>query len=206
MWMCVGCQTSPVARFDDSCDTCEDARLDKLVAAAENVPVGEAPPRKVSGFTRLPDRFSLKEQVIVKDKFRSEKQVKRRGRKVRDNFRRIKMGYDTRMDLGEVDKTGNYSYEGRIYGWGTMFGVVPLTKRERENANRTNGHLVPKAATCACWRWMWAKSHTDLKAGHMNTETKCPGCAYNYTLDKYGRPNIDGYTGEDLTESPVVRW
>ena len=206
VWLCTTCSTNPVHTCDGDCEPCEDHKMTQKVLIAENVPLTEAPPRKVSGFTRLPDRFDIKERVFVKDKFRAEKKAKRRDRKARDNFRRIKMDYDTRPDLGNIDKMGNFSYEGRFYGWGTMFGIVPLTKRERENANRTNGHLVPTSPVCKCMRWMWTKSHPHLKAGHMHIMNTCRSCPDYYKLDKYGHTEIDYYTGEDMTESPVVRW
>ena len=79
VWLCATCTTNPVHAPDGDCEPCEDRKMDEKVS--ENVPTIE-----VSVFTRL---IRVK---VFKDKFNAEKKAKRHVRRVRDNFRQIKMG------------------------------------------------------------------------------------------------------------------
>ena len=80
VWLCTTCTTNPVHAYDGDCEPCEDRKMDQKVS--ENIPTIE-----VIGFTRLV-RFKT---PVVKDKFNAEKKAKRHVRRVRDNFRQIKM-------------------------------------------------------------------------------------------------------------------
>lgn len=94
VWLCTTCTTNPVHAYDADCEPCEDRKIEQKVSIAENVPTEV----KVSGITRLSVKFKVR---VFKNKFNVEKKAKRQDRRARDNFRRIKMDYDTRLYLGD---------------------------------------------------------------------------------------------------------
>lgn len=189
-YYCPGCNVSLSLEEGKLCEPCVDAHHEHLTLTEKEVPVPT--PRKRT--IRVYDKHSGK--PVRLPKYSEQTHGKRRNKAAKDNFRRIKYGYDERPDLGEMDKTGNFSYEGRVYGsWQQEYGVVPLTKRERENANRTNGHLtpLPEGFSCKCHRFMWSIDFPNSKVAHMNTLDRCAFCPRNYTLDEHGCSLMDGW-------------
>ena len=142
-YLCSDCNANPILKNRTFCEGCTEERKQRSVADAENAP-SPLPPCK----RQIRNKFRGKRV----DKHYEQNVRKRRNKVAKETFRRIKYGDDERKDLGEIDAAGNFSYEGRT--WTTTFGIVPLTKRERENANRTNGHLTPTVHDCKCIKYM----------------------------------------------------
>lgn len=187
VYLCGRCNTNPLLEKKTVCDECSEERKQLKVTESENAPSPLPPaPRKRVKKVRLSDKFTGKQRAQRVNKYYEQTIQKRRNKAAKDNFRRIKHGYDERQDLGDMDKIGNFSYEGRTCGsWQEEYGVVPLSKRERENANRTNGHLVPLQG-CNCQRYMWRVDFPDHKVAHMNVHDACAFCKRNCTLDEHG--------------------
>jgi hypothetical protein len=189
-YFCPGCNVSLSLEKDKICETCVDAHHEHLTLTEKEVHVPT--PRKRSGTVRLFDKHTGKPRTVRLSKYFEQTRDKRYNNASKNNFRRIKYGYDERHDLGEIDKVGNFSYEDRTCSsWQQEYGVVPLNKREREHANRTNGHLVHQRFSCKCCRFMWTIDFPNHKAAHMNTVDQCAFCPQHYTLDEHGHSLMD---------------
>lgn len=201
---CWGCGTSYYAYLctdcpllapgaNRKCEDCEEACKQRVQVSEENKVSPLPPPtRKRTGAVRLADRFTGKIKSVRPDKFYYEKRDKRRNRAAKDNHRNIKYQFYERHDIGDMDNSGEFSHESRLGAFcgRPKFGLVPLTKQERENAKRTNGHLVHDKA-CKCEEFMWKINHTRLQCGKFATTSTCAFCPRHYTLDEHGQPEMD---------------
>jgi hypothetical protein len=185
------------------CRSCADIQHEEITRTDPTItPEPSYPITHKKGSIRLTDKFTGKARALRPTKFADINHHKRMNRAARDGFRRIKMGYDERQDLGEIDPDGNFYSVYRKYKWSEEFAMVKLTDRERENANRTNGHLVSTQETCKCIKFMWSHTFKRQKAGRMETKSSCSRCKEFYTVDKYGQVAMSHMDEED---HPVVR-
>jgi hypothetical protein len=179
------------------CEDCEEARKQRKISEENKVFPLPPSPRKRTGAVRLPDKFTGKVKSPRPDKFYYEKRDKRHNQVAKDKQRNIKYQFYERHDLGEMDRKGEFSYENRFgtFSGRFKFGLVPLTKQERENAKRTNGHLVHDS--CKCEEFMWKTNYPRLKCGKLVTKSTCAFCPRHYKLDKHGQPEFD-YVEDEL--------
>ncbi len=170
-YLCTDCPL--LAGANGQCEDCEEARKQRI---SEEKVFPLPPSRKRTGAVRLPDKFKGNVKSTHPDKFYYEKRNKRRNRSAKDHHRNIKYQFYERHDLGDMDNSGEFSHENRfgIFCGRPKFGLVPLTKQERENAKRTNGHLVQDA--CKCEEFMWKINHTRLQCGKFSTTSTCSFC------------------------------
>jgi hypothetical protein len=126
--------------------------------------------------TRLPDKFNPhgKPRVSRQDKHLSYKRDTSNKKKDRSMLRRIKYGYDEPVDvrIGEGLTVHDASSK---YSWKAVFAVCSLSKLERENALRKEGHRLYTFG-CACLRQAWKQDHPNLVAGSSFKEYECQGC------------------------------
>jgi len=202
VYVCHGCDVTFQPVEGILCENCVDSRLETATLTDPTITPEPPAPKPVKRTpVRLTDKFKGKPRVARTDKHADLKKGNRRNRAARDKFRRIKMGYDERTDLGEVDPDGNFYTAYRMYKWSEQFAVVELTKTERENANRTNGHLIPTDKACKCIKFMWSHTFNGLKAGRMEGATSCPHCKTFYQMDEHGQ-TVFSHMYEE--EHPVV--